>query len=90
MKLPALDKTSQLKYMNRWKDKNELFLNKEFGLKSGVLFANSSSKHLVQLLQHGVQAKGAHSSFGKYTLFSAYATTIFHEHFGWVIHTAVC
>ena len=84
--------------MNRWKDKNELFLNKEFGLKygpqflflTGVLFANSSSKHLVQLLQHGVQAKGAHSSFGKYTLFSAYATTIFHEHFGWVIHTAVC
>ena len=84
MKLPALDRTSQLKYVNKWKAEKELFQNKEFGLKdgpqflflTGVLFATSSSKHLVPLLPHVVQADGAHSSFGKYTLFSAYATTV--------------
>jgi hypothetical protein len=33
MKLPALDKASQLKYVNTWKAENELYLNKEFGFK---------------------------------------------------------
>jgi hypothetical protein len=47
----------------------------QFSFLTGVLFATSSSKHLVPLLQHVVQADGAHSSFGKYTLFLAYATT---------------
>jgi hypothetical protein len=83
MKLPALDKASQLQYLNKWKAENKLYLNKEFGFTdgpqfmflTGVLFATSSSKHLVLLLQHIVQADGAHSSFGKYTLFSAYAMT---------------
>ena len=78
MKLPALDKAGQLQYVNKWKAENELYLNTEFGFKdgpqftflTGVLFATSSSKHLVPLLQHVVQADGAHSSFGKYTLFS--------------------
>ena len=75
MKLPALDKAGQLQYVNKWKTENELYLNTEFGFKdgpqftflTGVLFATSSSKLLVP--------NGAHSSFGKYTLFSAYATT---------------
>jgi hypothetical protein len=83
MKLPALDKAGQLQYVNKWKAENELYLNTEFGFKDGpqftfltsILFATSSSKHLVPLLQHVVQADGGHSSFGKYTLFSAYATT---------------
>jgi hypothetical protein len=83
MKLPALDKTLQLKYMNKGKAKNELFLNNVFGLEdvpqvlflTGVLFATSSSKHLAPLFQPPVQADGAHSSFGKYTLYSAYAMT---------------
>jgi hypothetical protein len=83
MKLPALDKASQLQYVNKWKAENERYLNTEFGFKdgpqftflTGVLFATSSSKHLVPLLQHAVQADGAQSSFGKYMLFSAYATT---------------
>ena len=83
MKLPALDKTLQLKYMNKWKAKNELFLNNVFGLEDDshvsflgvVLFATSGSKYLALLLQHVMQANGAHSSFGKYTLFLAYATT---------------
>ncbi len=78
MKLPALDKAGQLQYVNKWKAENELYLNTEFGFNdgpqftflTGVLFATSSSKRLVPLLQHLVQADGAHSSFGKYTLLS--------------------
>ena len=83
MKLPALDKAGQLQYVNKWKAKNELYLNTEFGFNdgpqstflTGILFATSSSKCLVLLLQHLVQADDAHSSLGKYKLFSAYATT---------------
>jgi hypothetical protein len=83
MKLPALDKTLQLKYVNKWKAKNEPFLNNVFGLEdgpqflllTGILFATSSSKHLAPLLQPVIQADGAHSSFGKYMLYSTYATT---------------
>ncbi len=82
MKLPALDKTLQLKYMNKLKAENELFLNNVFGLEdcpqflflTGILFATSSSKHLAPLLQPVIQADGAHSSFGKYMLYLAYAT----------------
>ncbi len=69
--------------MNKWKAENELFLNNVFGLEDGpqflfltsVLFATSSSKHLALFLQPVVQADGAHSSFGKYMLYSAHATT---------------
>ncbi len=82
MKLPALDKTLQLKYMSQWNAKNELFLNNVFGLEdgpqflffTGILFATSSSNHLALLLQPVIQADGAHSSFSKYALDSAYAT----------------
>jgi hypothetical protein len=42
---------------------------------TGILFATSSSKHLVPLRQDVIQADGAHASYGKYTLFSAYGTT---------------
>ena len=57
--------------------------NNVFGLEDGpqflfltnILFATSSSKHLAPLLQTVVQADGAHSSFGKYMLYLAYATT---------------
>jgi hypothetical protein len=41
----------------------------------GILFATSSSKHLVPLLQDVIQADGAHASYGKYTLFLGYRTT---------------
>ena len=83
MKEPALDKTLQLQFVNKWKKEKELYLNEVFGLEdgpqfkfvTGVLFATSSSKHMAPFLQHVVQADGAHTTFGKYTLFSAYATT---------------
>ena len=82
-KLPALSKAMQKLFINKWKVLNELWLNSIFGLAdgpqqrflTGVLFATASSKSMVPLLQEVIQADGAHSSFGKYTLFSAYAST---------------
>jgi hypothetical protein len=81
--LPALNKQQQLKYARAWKKENALWINTVFGLEdgpqaeflSGALFATESSRHIVPRLQHVVQADGAHTSFGKYTLFSAYAST---------------
>ena len=81
--LPALDKVLQKKNITKWKVDNKLWINTVFGLVdgpklqflTGVLLATSSSKQMVAHLQHFVQADGAHSSFGKYTLFSAYAPT---------------
>jgi len=81
--LPALNKEMQKRYLVKWKTDNELWLNTVFGLAdgpqlrflSGVLFATASSKSMVPFLQNVIQADGAHSSFGKYTLFSAYAST---------------
>ena len=40
----------------------------------GVLFAPSSSSHVIPLLQDVYQADGAHSQFGKYILYLAYGT----------------
>ncbi len=62
---------------------NDTYLNNVFGMEDGpkftsltsILFATSSSKHLVPLLQDVIQADGAHASFGKYTLFLAYRST---------------
>jgi len=42
---------------------------------TGVFFATSTSKQQVCFLQEVIQADGAHMSFGKYTLFSAYANS---------------
>ena len=83
MNLPALDKQLQLNFVRAWKTQNARWINTVFGLEdgpqfeflSGALFATESSRHIVPRLQHVVQADGAHSSFGKYTLFSAYAST---------------
>jgi hypothetical protein len=81
--LPALDQQLQLNYARAWKKQNALWVNTVFGLEdcpqfeflSGALFANESSRHIVPHLQHVMHADGAHSSFGKYKLFSAYALT---------------
>ncbi len=75
--LPALDKQLQLNFARAWKKQNALWVNTVFGLEdgpqfeflTGALFATESSRHIVPRLQHVVQADGAHSSFGKYTLF---------------------
>jgi hypothetical protein len=83
MNMPALEKQLQLKFVMDWKKENAQWINTVFGYEdgpqfeflSGALFATSSSRHMVPRLQHVVQADGAHSNFGKYTLFSAYAST---------------
>ena len=42
---------------------------------TGIFIATSSSKVQVTFLQDVIQADGAHMTFGKYTLFSAYGNT---------------
>ena len=71
-------------FWHDWKERMALFLSDSLGIDggpaeskflSGILVATSSSKEQFANLQEVVQADGAHTSFGKYTLFSAYATT---------------
>ena len=58
-----------------------MFLNQALGFENGpqyrflagTFFSPSTSKVIVPQLQDVIQANGAHTSFGKYTLFSAYA-----------------
>jgi hypothetical protein len=78
-----MNKAEQLKFIKKWKTDNDNYLNNVFGMEDGpqflflmgILFATSSSKHLVPLLQDVIQADGAHASYEKYTLFLAYGTT---------------
>ena len=79
----TMDREEQIRFVHRWKSENAQFLNEIFGMADsthqktfvkGIMFATSSSKHIVPLLQDVIQADGAHSQFGKYTLFSAYGT----------------
>ena len=82
----TMGRDEQVKFVQWWKRDNEVFLNEQFGLSDstlhihqktfvkGVLFAPSSSSHIVPLLQDVIQADGAHSQYGKYTLYSAYGT----------------
>ena len=63
---------------------HEVVLNEQLGMEdgplqskflTGIFIATSSSKVQVPFLQDVIQADGAHMTFGKYTLFSAYGTT---------------
>ena len=73
----------QKKCVLDWKQENEVILNDALGFGNGpqyrflagILFAPSSSKVIVPHLQDVIQADGEHTSFGKYTLLSAYGTT---------------
>ncbi len=64
-----MDKAEQLKFIKKWKTDNDVYLNNVFGMEdgpqftflTGILFATSSSKHLVPLLQDVIQADGAHA-----------------------------
>jgi hypothetical protein len=70
MKLPALDKTLQLKYVSKWKAKNELFLNNMFGLEDGPQFlfltlsrmASCASSAWMQEIQPCALDEGDHRS----------------------------
>ncbi len=78
-----MDKAERLKFIKKWKTDNDVYLKNVFGMEDGpqflfltcILFATSSSKHLVPLLQDEIQADGAHASYGKYIVFLAYGTT---------------
>ena len=64
--------------------KNEVPLNRQLGMAdgppvkflAGILVATSTSLLQVPHLQDVIQVDAAHISFGKFTLFSAYATTL--------------
>jgi hypothetical protein len=70
-------------YVNNWKKDNDFFLWNALGLEggppckflTGIFIAPSTSKNQVPILQEVIQADATHTSFGKYTLYSAYATT---------------
>jgi hypothetical protein len=84
-KLPAFDNANARKiFWQEWKRNNAVLLAESLGIDggpleskflSGILVAPSTSKHMFLTTQEVVQADGAHTSFGKYTLFSAYTTT---------------
>ena len=79
----TMTKPDQSEYLKKWKVDNAVYLATTFGVKdgppvsflTGILFATSCSKHMVPLLEDVIQADGAHTSYGKYTLFTAYATS---------------
>jgi hypothetical protein len=70
-------------YVNNWKKENKTFLCDALGLEdgpqckflTGIFISSSTSKNQVPFLQEVLQADAAHMSFGKYTLYSVYATT---------------
>jgi hypothetical protein len=79
----SMDKQEQVEYIKKWKADNEVYLSTVFGMEdgpqfyflTGILFATSTSKNIVPLAQDVIQGDAAHTSIGKYTLFSAYAST---------------
>ena len=79
----SFDKDERKKYLMDWKKENQAYLHAalcvadgpELRFLNGILFAPSFTKDTVCHLQDVIQADGAHVSFGKYTLYSAYAST---------------
>ena len=92
----SINGAERKKYVVDWKLENAKFINNALGYEdgpqyrflAGILFAPSSSKVIVPHLQDVIQADGAHTSFGKYTLFSAYGTTAKVTCLHW--HLALC
>jgi len=83
-KEPVLEKGEMTdSFIRKWLIDNEVELTHQLGVEdgppqrflSGMFICTSVSKLQVPFLQDVIQADGAHMSFGKYTLFSAYATT---------------
>jgi hypothetical protein len=82
-KEPALERSETKEFIKNWLIENDLHITKQLGPEdgpqikflTGVFIATSTSKKQVPLVQDVIQADGAHMSFGKYTLFSAYANS---------------
>ena len=74
-------KTEQ--FIEDWLIEHEVPLTSQLGMDggppskflTGIFIATSTSKLQVPFLQEVIQADASHMSFGKYTLFSAYANT---------------
>jgi hypothetical protein len=83
-KEPVLERGEMTEtFIRNWLIENEAPLKSQLGMEdgptqkflTGIFITTSASKAQVPFLQEVIQADGAHMSFGKYTLFSAYATT---------------
>jgi hypothetical protein len=79
-----LEANGRKEFWKKWHEDNAIFISEALGIDggpaenkflTGILVAPSMSKHLVHHMQEVIQADGAHTSFGKYTIFSAYAST---------------
>jgi len=73
-----MTQSQQSEYLKKWKSENAVYLAKTFGVDDGpplsflqAFSCTSCSKQMVPLLEDVVQADGAHTSYGKYTLFTA-------------------
>ena len=70
-------------FIKNWLIENDIPLTTQLGMHdgpplkflTGAFIATSTSKKQVPFVQDVIQADGAHMSFGKYTLFSAYANS---------------
>jgi hypothetical protein len=81
---PTLERgTPRKEFVNDWLLRHKVALTNTLGMDDGpeiklltrILVATSTSKVQAPFLQYVIQANAAHMSFGKYTLFSAYAST---------------
>jgi hypothetical protein len=81
---PTLEQgTPRKEFVNDWLLHHKVALTNALGMDdgpeikflTGILVAPSTSKVQAQFLQDVIQANAANMSFGKYTLFSAYAST---------------
>ncbi len=81
---PTLEQgTPRKEFVNDWLLPHKVALTNALGMDdgpeikflTGIFVAPSTSKVQAPFLQDVIQANAAHMSFGKYTLFSAYAST---------------
>jgi hypothetical protein len=79
----SMSRAERRNFLSNWMTVHNIFLNTALGSEggtafkflTGILVAPSTSKAQVLFLQDVIQADGAHMSFGKFTLFTAYGTT---------------
>jgi hypothetical protein len=79
----SMSRAERREYLSNWMTDHDIFLNTALGSEggtpfkflTGILLAPSTSKAQAPFLRDVIQADGAHMSFGKYTLFTAYGTT---------------
>ena len=69
-------------FLSKWLSDNKVNIDKQMGVGTGnkylagILFTTSIFKNIVPLLQNVIQSDGCHVNFGKYTIYSAYGSTV--------------